>query len=139
MLPINLQTTRTFLKPHLEIKHKLKSHLLVSRNQHKLTTPTKRLQVKAMTMEALIQMQRASRTQSRLQMASRRKPKQIRMDLGQMPEVIQEKTLETVPSLAKQRMDSQKRLLIRMLLKQTPLKRTIKQLQMVLLIKSLLL
>ena len=84
-------------------------------------------------------MQRASRTQSRLQMASRRKPKQIRMDLGQMPEVIQEKTLETVPSLEKQRMDSQKRLLIRMLLKQTPLKRTIKQLQMVLLIKSLLL
>ena len=56
-----------------------------------------------------------------------------------MPEVIQERTLETVPSLEKQRMDSQKRLLIRMLLKQTPLKRTIKQLQMVLLIKSLLL
>lgn len=138
MLLISLQTTRTFLKAHLEIKHKLRSQLLVSRNQPKPTRLTKRLQAKAMTMEPLIQMQRVSRTQSRLQMASRKQRMELRKELGQMLEAIQEKTLETVPSLETQRMDSQERLLVRMLPKQTPPKRTIKQLQMALLIKSLL-
>ena len=70
-----------------------------------------------MTMGALIQRQRESRTQTRAQMASRRKAKQKRMDLGRMLEEIQEKTLETAPSLRKQRLGSQKRLLIRLLRK----------------------